>query len=164
MLGCFMKVVNVLLHQPSSVAIDLLERVIINLLNCVKDDEALTEPLFDAARRCCRLLLQKRRPDKAAVYAIRLQDVDLLVESILHARTAGDEPLIVQLTTVLDCVRDSFSSSYSSSSGSSRSSTYSTSSVTSSSLSCSTCERANSVQPQLSNLQLGKHFSRFRGQ
>ena len=151
-----MKVANVLLQHVNSSG-DLLERLVIKLLDCVQDDEALAEPIFDFARRCCRLMLKKKRLDKAAVYALRLQDLDLLVESILHAQTAGDENLVRQLTTVLDCVRDSYSSSFSSSSSSSRSSSYS-SSVTSSSPSCSTCNESHTVeniQPQLSNLHLG---------
>jgi len=156
LLSCFMKVANVLLQHVNSSG-DLLERLVIKLLDCVQDDEALAEPIFDFARRCCRLMLKKKRLDKAAVYALRLQDLDLLVESILHAQTAGDENLVRQLTTVLDCVRDSYSSSFSSSSSSSRSSSYS-SSVTSSSPSCSTCNESHTVeniQPQLSNLHLG---------
>lgn len=161
LLNCFMKVGNVLLLRSDGdpASADILERLVMQLLNCAKDDEALVEPIFDFARRCCRLMLRKKRVDKAAVYATRLEDMDLLVESILHAQAARDEALVRQLTTVLDYVRDSYSSTFSSSSGSSRSLSY-TSSVTSSSLSCSTCDEnltVEIIQPQFSHLQLGVH-------
>jgi len=153
-----MRVANILLQQSNRdpALADLLERLIMQLLNCAKDDEALVEPIFDFARRCCRLMLRKRRVDKAAVYALRLEDMDLLVESILHAQAVRDENLVRQLTTVLDCVRDSYSSTFSSSSGSSRS--LYTSSETSSSSSCSACNdnfNVETIQPQFSHLQLG---------
>lgn len=154
-----MKVANILLQHSNRdpASADLLERLIMQLLDCAKDDEALVEPIFDFARRCCRLMLRKKRVDKAAVYAIRLEDMDLLVESVLHAQSARNETLVRQLTAVLDCVRDSYSSTFSSSNGSSRSLSY-TSSVTSSSLSCSTCEEnlaIETIRPQFSHLQLG---------
>lgn len=158
LLGCLMKVVNGLLHQISPVADNLLERVMTNLLDAVRGDDALAEPVFDAARRCCRAMFRRDRLQLAAVYALRLQDADLLVELVLHARRAGDEALVSQATTILDCVRDGFSSTSSASSRTSRTSSY-TSSSSSSTDSCSTCDESHPVENdpshQLSNLRLG---------
>lgn len=158
LLSCLMKVVNRLLHQPNPAADNLLEKVITHLLDAVRGDDALAEPVFDAARRCCRAMLRRGRLQLAAVYALRLQDADLLVELILHARKAGDEALVSQATTILDCVRDGFTSSSSTSSRSSRTSSY-TSTSSGSSGSCSTCDGSHPVESdpsnQLSNLRLG---------
>lgn len=157
MLSCLVKVVNGLLHQPNPVADSLLERIIINLLGIVRGDDALAEPVFDAARRCCRAMFRRGHLQLAAVYALRLQDPDLLIELVLHARHAGDEALVAQATTVLDCVRDGFSST--SSSTESRSSSYISSSSSDTSESCSTCDESHSTHDdpshQLSNLNLG---------
>ncbi|XP_057377420.1 WD repeat-containing and planar cell polarity effector protein fritz-like [Daphnia carinata] len=157
LLSCLVKVVNGLLHQPNPVADNLLERVIINLLGTVRGDDALAEPVFDAARRCCRAMFRRGRLQLAAVYALRVQDPDLLIELVLHARNAGDEALVSQATTVLDCVRDEFSST-SSSTRSSRSSSYISSSSSDTSESCSTCDESHSTHDdpshQLSNLNL----------
>jgi hypothetical protein len=159
LLSCLVKVVNGLLHQPNPAADNLLERVITNLLTAVRGDDALAEPVFDTARRCCRAMFRRGRLQLAAVYALRVQDPDLLVELVLHARKAGDEALVSQATTILDCVRDGFTSTSSSSSRSSRSSSYTSSSSSDTSESCSTCDESHSANNdqsvQLSNLNLG---------
>lgn len=159
LLSCLVKVVNGLLHQPNPAADNLLERVITNLLTAVRGDDALAEHVFDTTRRCCRAMFRRGRLQLAAVYALRVQDPDLLVELVLHARKAGDEALVSQATTILDCVRDGFTSTSSSSSRSSRSSSYTSSSSSDTSESCSTCDESHSANNdqsvQLSNLNLG---------
>lgn len=159
LLSCLMKVVNGLLHQPSPVADNLLERVITNLLDAVRGDDALSEPVLDAARRCCRAMFRRGRLQLAAVYALKLQDSDLLIELVLHARKAGDDALVSQATTILDFIRDGFSSTNSSGSRSSRSSSYS-SSTEDTSETCSTCDESHPIEDnpshQLSNLRLGE--------
>ena len=143
-LGCLVKVVNSLLAQQAD---NLLEKVVTNLLDAVRGDDALAGPVFDAARRSCRAMFRRGRLQLAAVYALRLQDADLLVELVLHARKAGDEALVSQATTILDCV------GFSSTSSSRSCTTTSSYSTSSSSGSCSTCED-EPVAGQLSNLRL----------
>lgn len=136
--------VNGLLQDSSPNADDLLQKLITNVLDRVPSgDDELADPILDAARRSCRAMLRKGRLHSAAVYALRVQDPDLLVELVLHARKAGDEALVAQATTILDVVRDGLTTSGSSSSdrSSSRASSYISGSYTSSSSdsSCSTC-------------------------
>ena len=187
MLGCLMRVVNGLLQHPSPNADDLLQRVITSVLDRVPKGDDLADPVFDAARRSCRAMLRKGRLQIAAVYALRLQDPDLLVELVVHARKAGDESLVVQATTILDCVRDGLSTSASGSStcsgsrSSSRTSSYISGSCSSSSgSSCSTCDdheeeetgqplvvpsagqlSNNNIHQQISNLRLGNQKCSF---
>lgn len=114
LLSCFMRVVNSLLTCPSPTADDLLQRVITTVLDRLSSDKdengQLTDPVLDAARRSCRVMMRKGRLHSAAAYALRLQDADLLVELVLYARKAGDESLVAQATTILDCIRDDLSS------------------------------------------------------
>ena len=156
LLGCFIKVVNGLLLQSGPVAEALLVKAVNGVLDSADGDDQLLEPVLDAARRSCRLLLRRQKLQQASVFAFRLHDVDLLVELILHARQSGDEPLANQATNILDLVRDELSSG--SSSSMSHVSSYLSSSASSSSTStCSTCEEdiTPPLHQDLSNLQLG---------
>ena len=157
-LRCFIRLVNGLLLHSSPAADNLLERVVTRVLDALKGQDSLVEPVYDAARRCCRAMLRRKRAHLAASYALRLQDMDLLVELILHARKQNDDGLVTQATAVLDCLRDEFSSS------SSTSSRTSSSSYTTSASSCSTCDDTHSSPSapaqELSNLNIGnkRHY------
>ena len=155
LLGCFIKVVNGLLLQSGPVTESLLVKAVNGVLDSARGDDQLLEPVLDAARRSCRLLLRRQRLQQASVFAFRLHDVDLLVELILYARKAQDEGLTNQAMAVLDLVRDEYSSASSSGSSSHASSYLSTSS--SSSSTCSTCDH----HQELSNLRLGNNKSDF---
>ena len=167
LLGYFARVVNALLQQPQTkapITDKLLEKMILHLIETVGDDEALIGPVLDAARKSFRLLSMRNRLHNAAVYALKLEDADLLVELALLARASGDQSLLQRASATLACVRESYSSESSSGSGSTCSSytTSGSSSRSHSSLSCSTCDETTNDQNDLPSQMSNVHLSTYK--